>query len=76
MIIMRGKKVWRNSRGAQRFVGFFSCGLFLDADWLGRETPIAGILEQSWERVKTANEMTQAIRTSSRRLNFLFPFLL
>ena len=54
---------------------FLDCA-FLDADWLGRETPIAGILEQSWERVKTANEMTQGIRTSSRRLNFLFPFLL
>ena len=30
---------WRNSRGAQRFVGFsWSC--FSDADWLGWQTPI------------------------------------
>ena len=29
-----------NSRGVQRFVGFFSWLCFLDADWLGRQTPI------------------------------------
>ena len=30
----------RNSRGAQRYVGFFSWLYFPDADWLGRQAPI------------------------------------
>ena len=34
----------RNSRGAQRFVGFFSGFCFSNADWLGRETAITGRL--------------------------------
>ena len=35
----------RNSRGAQRYMGFFSWWCFSDADWLGRQIPITWIPE-------------------------------
>ena len=40
MIIKHVTHFVRNSRGAQRFLDFFSWLCFLDADWLSRQSPI------------------------------------
>ena len=54
---------WRNSRGAQRFVGFFPWLCFLGDDWLGR--PI--LITRLWEEVVGGGKVREInLQMSSR----------
>ena len=53
----------RNSRGAQRFIGFFSWSCFSDADWLGRP-----ITWQQWS-VQSVDSAPSCCSSARRRFS-------
>ena len=76
--------IWRNWRGAQRFVGFISWLCFRNADWLSRRTPITWIGSLSFSNsliVHEAKTMENHKRDGFGNVieylhNFLLRFLL